>query len=98
MKKEEGSVDFYRKISQALGCEYECKKFPYSRRTRWNNREPGSGRYPGFGIVRRFSANCILINLHNPPINGIFFSEQAVLDAIQLYSTVGENGAAFGSS
>lgn len=39
-----------------MNVPYECEAFPWthSRRTRWNNRAPGSGRYPGFGIIRVF--------------------------------------------
>ena len=45
---------FYEKCAEILGTTYECKSFPYYRRTRWNNRSPGNGRFEGFGIIRKF--------------------------------------------
>lgn len=57
-KSEKVIIDFYHKCSEILDIPYECQPFPWthSKRTRWNNRSPGSGRYPGFGIIRQFGS------------------------------------------
>ena len=76
---------FYQAVAEVLGCpEHSYRKFPYGKRTRWNNRESGNGRYPGFGIVRRFSADCIHVALDVPGCNGRFKSEETALAAIKL--------------
>jgi hypothetical protein len=76
---------FYHKCAELLGTEYDCKPFPWTsyRRTRWNNRAPGSGRYPGYGIIRKFG-NQIHVALKYP-INhhGIYNSEEEVLTFLQ---------------
>ncbi|MFG6080443.1 hypothetical protein ACEUZ9_001018 [Paracoccus litorisediminis] len=42
---------FYDRVAQALGMTHDFRK-PNRRRTRWNNRKLGNGRFPGFGLVR----------------------------------------------
>lgn len=75
---------FYQSIAQLLECNDHCYKLRlYTSRTRWNNREPGNGRYPGHGLVRRFNASSIAVNLHTPVVTGCFNSEQAVFVAIK---------------
>ena len=77
--------DFYQEIALLLGCDEHCyKQYPYTKRTRWNNRNPGNGRYPGFGIIRRYNSNNISVNLHTPHVVGQFSSETSVLDAIKI--------------
>ena len=77
---EEG---FYTVVAELLECAgHSYQKFPYSKRTRWNNRAAGNGRYPGFGIVRRFSSTNIHVQLTKPRLTGKFHSAKAVLDAI----------------
>ena len=85
----EAKEGFYRLCAHALGCEYDCNAFPYSRRTRWNNREPGSGRYEGHGIIRRYSSTHIQVSLHTPFVNGLFKSEKEVLEAITPLGPLG---------
>lgn len=44
---------FYARCGEILGIEHKwCD--PVARRTRWNNRFIGNGRYPGFGMIRCF--------------------------------------------
>ena len=77
---EEG---FYREVARLLDCSgHEYSRFPYSRRNRWNHRRPGNGRYPGHGIVRRFSASMISVQLNSPRLGGIFGSADEALAAI----------------
>lgn len=45
--------DFYRRVSEILGIEHEYH-VPCRRRTRWNARVLGNGRFPGFGLVQDF--------------------------------------------
>lgn len=44
--------EFYHAVAGLLGTRYDCTPFTGHKRTRWNNRAAGSGRYPGFGMVR----------------------------------------------
>jgi hypothetical protein len=86
MNENEISVEegFYREIAIILGCDaHNYRPYPYSKRTRWNNREPGNGRYPGHGLIRRYSSTNISVSLHTPYVVGYFTSEQQALDAIK---------------
>ena len=75
--------EFYNKCAELLGTEYDCKPFPWYKRTRWNNRAPGSGRYPGFGIIRKFGSQ-IHVALQRPvQHHGIYNSENEVLQFLQ---------------
>ncbi len=75
--------EFYNKCAELLGTEYNCESFKYPYRTRWNNRTPGSGRYPGFGIIRKFG-NKIHVALQRPVSHhGIYDTEKEVLQLLQ---------------
>ena len=75
--------DFYLEVARILGCNgHSYREFPYSKRTRWNNRAPGNGRYPGHGTVRRFSSTHVLVNLHSPRLAGLFRGERDAIAAI----------------
>lgn len=54
---------FYGACADALGIPHEFHK-PVRRRTRWNNRLLGNGRFPGFGLVRLHGAAVIIISRH----------------------------------
>ena len=58
---------FYAECAALLGCSYDGKPFPYHKRTRWNNRTPGQGRFPGHGIIRVFGS-LVHVALTNPQI------------------------------
>lgn len=80
--------EFYHKCAELLGVEYDCKSFPWTsyKRTRWNNRAAGSGRYSGFGIIRKFG-NQVHVALQNPVNHTkIYDSEQEVLDFLATLS------------
>lgn len=51
MKTNEEKEAFYIKCSEILGIEHEYNT-PVPRRTRWNTRLIGNGRFPGFGLIR----------------------------------------------
>jgi len=83
MKEENAVEGFYQKCAELLGAEHAYQKFPYRKRTRWNNRSAGNGRFEGHGLIRAYSENLIHVHLHTPRINGTFKSAQAALDAIE---------------
>lgn len=58
---------FYNKIAEILNSEttYIEPYFGNKRITRWNNRNPGNGRYPGYGIIHMYSENFIQLNFYS---------------------------------
>jgi hypothetical protein len=50
---------FYKACSEILGIAHEYK-VPVKRRTRWNTRFLGNGRYPNFGLIRCFGPLVIM--------------------------------------
>jgi hypothetical protein len=42
---------FYAQCGEILGIEHKWND-PVPRRTRWNTRLIGNGRFPGFGLIR----------------------------------------------
>ena len=75
--------DFYAACAALLGVPHEGVPFTHYKRTRWNNRTPGQGRYPGAGIIRVFG-NTIHVSLSEPSLYGIYPSKEAALEAIKL--------------
>lgn len=66
MKDEMTVEGFYLRCSELLGCtEHTYKEFPFRKRTRWNNRTAGNGRYPGIGLIRVFGPK-VHISLRTP--------------------------------
>lgn len=63
--------EFYAKVAELLDTTTDGEPFKYYKRTRWNNRIPGQGRFPGRGIVRIFGDQ-IHVALNNPPTHQIF--------------------------
>ncbi len=74
--------DFYIKCGELLQSNTVYAPFPYYRRTRWNNRVAGSGRYVGNGVIRVFSENLIHVALKNPNLLGSFTSKDLAIAAI----------------
>lgn len=53
----DGPIDdatFYAACAAILGTVYDCTPFTGHVRNRWNNRKPGGGRFPEFGLIRLF--------------------------------------------
>lgn len=73
-----GSHDYHEKviftrINRVTGEQYEAD------RSRWGPRDPGNGRYPGFGIIRRFGPTYIHVVLTHPVrYNNVFHTEDEV--------------------
>lgn len=57
--------DFYAECAAILECEHVGEAFTHYKRTRWNNRKAGRGRFPGRGIIRVFG-NTVHISLSKP--------------------------------
>ena len=80
---------FYNEVAGILGTTYDCQPFPWPsyKRTRWNNRAPGSGRYPGYGLIRCFGEG-VHIALQKPiMINKVFSSkDEALKFLVDIYS------------
>ncbi len=74
--------EFYTKCGEVLGTQALYKPFPYYKRTRWNNRSAGSGRYEGNGVIRVFGENLIHVALKNPNLLGSFTSKDLAIAAI----------------
>ena len=51
--ENEAKKEFYARCGEILGMEHDWQE-PVKRRTRWNTRNLGNGRYPGFGLVQCF--------------------------------------------
>ncbi len=78
---------FYETCGELLGAPYAYEPFPYRKRTRWNNRKGGNGRYEGFGLIRLFG-NTVHVCLSAPiRINRVFKSRQAALDYLRDLTT-----------
>ena len=72
--------DFYGQCAEILGTEHQFRDgvpgpkmdrngniyTPTTRATRWGGREPGNGRFPGFGMIRLFWPDTVQINLLKP--------------------------------
>jgi hypothetical protein len=77
---------FYEKCAELLGTTYECEPFPYAYRTRWNNRSAGSGRFKGFGIIRKFGDR-YQVSLRYPVAHhAIYRSEEEVFTFLRSLS------------
>jgi hypothetical protein len=53
MISEDDKREFYQTCANILDIPHEYH-IPVPRRTRWNNRILGNGRYPGFGLIHCF--------------------------------------------
>jgi hypothetical protein len=74
---------FYDACAKLLGVEHDFVPFRYGKRTRWNNRRPGSGRFPGRGLVRAFGDR-VHLSLYRPkPVNRLFDSRATALQYLR---------------
>lgn len=85
MNEERKAVEegFYQRCAELLGVQHTYKMYPYTRRTRWNNRTPGNGRFIDRGLIRMFSPTLIQVALTTPRINKTCKSMQEVYDLLQ---------------
>lgn len=73
------NLDFYLECARILETDHNGDPFPYGKRTRWNNRKPGQGRFDQYGIIRIFG-NSIHLAFHSPQLHRIFESKQQCLE------------------
>jgi len=77
-------IEFYNRCAELLECDYHPgAPFAFSKRTRWNNRTAGQGRFVGRGVIRRYSETLIHIQLRNPILNCVCHSEEEVIDILK---------------
>jgi hypothetical protein len=50
---------FYAQCGEILGIAHEWND-PVPRRTRWNTRFLGNGRFPGFGLIRCYDTQIMI--------------------------------------
>ena len=81
-KQEMTEDEFYARCGEILDVPHEGEAFQYRHRTRWNNRRPGRGRYPGRGIVRVFG-DTVHIALSNPTHNQIIEGRENAIKALK---------------
>ena len=75
--------EFYERCATILGTRYDCQPFTGHKRTRWNNRKPGGGRFPEHGIIRLFGEH-VQIALRSPvSIQRNVEGRQAALDLLK---------------
>jgi len=80
-------TDFYMTCDVLLGQTHEPPKY-YRKRGRWGPREPGSGRYNGFGLIRYFSSNLVHLSIKYPKvISKTVTAEEALQIITDLVST-----------
>jgi len=70
---------FYAACDSLLGQTHEPPR-KLRKRGRWGPREPGSGRYEGFGLIRYFSSNIVHLSLNQPLPVTMLTTPQGALD------------------
>lgn len=79
--------DFYAECAAILNTVVDGEAFPYHKRTRWNNRKPGRGRFPGFGIIRAFG-DLVHMHLYSPiRIEKVFLGKDEALAFLRENAT-----------
>jgi hypothetical protein len=67
MKTKEEKHEFYNTVSSILNIDHDYHD-PVRKRTRWNARNLGNGRYPGFGLVQCFGSSVRVMSKHGTKI------------------------------
>lgn len=52
---------FYARCGKILGIKHNWNT-PVKKRTRWNTRRIGNGRFPGYGLIRVYGDSIMVIN------------------------------------
>jgi hypothetical protein len=63
MKTLDEKREFYDNCASILNIDHEFHD-PVPRRTRWNTRFLGNGRYSGFGLVQCFGSSVRVVSKH----------------------------------
>ncbi len=80
MKTLEEKREFYERCGEILGIAHVYNK-PVPRRNRWNNRRPGNGRFPGFGLVQCYGSSVRVMSKRG---TRMFDSYDAVYEYLQI--------------
>ena len=80
MKSNEEKKEFYERVSAILGIPHEYHD-PL-RRTRWNNRALGNGRYSGFGLVQCFGSSVRVVSKKG---TRVFKDYESVYDYLKTF-------------
>jgi len=72
--------DFYAKCSEILHIEHEYN-VPFHKKTRWNARTLGNGRFPGFGTIQSFGGYYRVMCYNG---TYIFETEEEVYDFLRI--------------
>lgn len=67
MKTNQEKEEFYETCSSILGVPHVFHD-PVARRTRWNTRFLGNGRYPSFGLVQCFGSSVRVVSKHGTKV------------------------------
>ena len=67
MKTKDEKREFYENCAEILNIQHDYHD-PVPRRTRWNTRFLGNGRYPGFGLVQCFGSSVRVVSKHGTKI------------------------------
>ena len=79
MKTNDERRVFYDTVSSILKIEHEFHD-PVRRRTRWNARFLGNGRFPGFGLVQCFGHAIRVVSKNGTKV---FYSYEEVYDYLK---------------
>jgi len=82
LKTNEEKHEFYDKCSSILNIEHNYHD-PVRRRTRWNTRNLGNGRFPGFGLVQCFGSSVRVASRRGTKM---FSTYEEVYDYLKTFS------------
>jgi hypothetical protein len=63
LKTKDEKREFYENCAEILDIQHDYND-PVPRRTRWNTRFLGNGRFPGFGLVQCFGSSVRVVSKH----------------------------------
>lgn len=87
MNEEKHAVEqgFYQRCAELLGASHTYKPWVHHKITRWNNRTPGNGRFPGFGTIKMFGPTLIHVSLRHPcVVNRVCRSQDEVFALLEM--------------
>lgn len=82
MEINEDRKEFFDNVAKILGTTHNYVE-PFKRKTRWNARVDGNGRFPGFGTVRHFGAYIYIMLTHPTSVTRKFDTEEECLEFLE---------------
>lgn len=80
----QNEFEFYEKCALILCVEHEFV-YKFAKRTRWNHRNPGNGRFPTRGTIKWFSSTCIYLSFHTPLVCKYFKSPDDCIEWLEAH-------------